>query len=55
MVIRDNGGGGASSGGESGAHGGENGGVWGVLIVDGDGLVGSAFARVVIHITGFLF
>ena len=50
----NNGGGGnsvSSSGGGSDA--GENGGVWGGLIVEGDWLVGSILASIVVHILGF--
>ena len=50
----DNGGGGGSvSGGGSGA--GENGGVWGGFIFEGDGSFGSIVASVVVHIIGFYF
>ena len=53
MGIRGNDGGGGSSGGRS--SGGKNIGVWGRLIVEGDGSVGSNVCGVVFHIAAFVF
>ena len=54
MGNTDNGGGGGGVSGD-GSGAGENGGVWGGFIVEGDGLFSSIVASVVVHIIAFYF
>ena len=53
--IRDNGGGAGGAGSGDGSGSVENRGVWCGFIVDGNCLVGSVIASVVVYIVGFLF
>ena len=55
LGIRGNGEGGCGSGSVGRRYGNKNGGIWGGLILEGNGSVDSAVCGVVVHIADFVF